>query len=190
MLIKSILTFCLLCLSINAYASGNPQVRIVTSKGDIEIELNQQKAPQSVKNFLNYVNSGHYNGTVFHRVIKGFMIQGGGYDQRFQKKTTQQAIANEADNGLKNNRGTIAMARTNVPHSATAQFFINTNDNRSLNHSEKSMRGWGYAVFGKVTKGMQVVDSIENVRTGAKPPFTRDAPQQDIIIQKIEIISE
>jgi len=189
MLTKFITAFFLLLISLNTFAS-NPQVRIVTNKGNIEIELNQAKAPKTVKNFLRYVNNGHYSNTVFHRVIKGFMIQGGGFDQRFQKKPTEQAIVNEADNGLKNNRGTIAMARTNVPHSATAQFFINTANNNSLNHTGKDMRGWGYAVFGKVTKGMDVVDNIENSRTGAKAPFSRDAPVEDIVIKKIEIISE
>ncbi len=187
---KSLIAFCLLLLSANAIASSNPLVKIITNKGDIEVELNREKAPKSVKNFLSYVKSGHYNGTVFHRVIKGFMIQGGGFNQQFQKKPSQQAIVNEADNGLKNNRGTLAMARTNVPHSATAQFFINTADNNFLNHTSKSARGWGYAVFGKVTKGMAVVETIENSKTGAKAPFASDAPVQDIIIQKVEIISE
>jgi len=190
MLNKFFIAFSLLFLSLSAYAGSAPVVKITTSKGDIEIELNAQKAPKTVKNFLRYVNRGQYNGTVFHRVIKGFMVQGGGYDTRFQKKHTEQAIVNEADNGLKNDRGTIAMARTNVPHSATAQFFINTANNDSLNYTGKTMSGWGYAVFGKVTKGMQVVDNIENTKTGAKAPFTRDAPLQDIIIEKIEVISE
>jgi len=189
MLNKLIVLISLFFISQSTFAS-NPQVRIVTNKGNIEIALNQQKAPKSVKNFLRYVNSGHYNNTVFHRVIKGFMIQGGGFDTRFQRKNTEQAIVNEADNGLRNDRGTIAMARTNVPHSATAQFFINTANNDSLNHTGKTMRGWGYAVFGKVTKGMNVVDTIENSKTGAKAPFSRDAPVEDVIIQKIEIISE
>jgi len=190
MLTKSLIAFSLLFLSLGTYAGSGPVVKISTSKGDIEIELNAKKAPKTVKNFLRYVEKGQYNGTVFHRVIKGFMIQGGGYDTRFQKKHTEQAIVNEADNGLKNDRGTIAMARTNVPHSATAQFFINTANNDALNHTGKTMSGWGYAVFGKVTKGMQIVDTIENSKTAAKAPFTRDAPVQDIVIQKMEIISE
>jgi len=189
MLTKFIITFSLLFFSLNIYAA-NPQVRIITNKGNIELTLNQEKAPKSVKNFLRYVNSGHYTNTVFHRVIKGFMIQGGGYNKQFQKKHTEQAIVNEADNGLKNDRGTIAMARTNVPHSATAQFFINTANNIPLNHTGQTMSGWGYAVFGKVTKGMAVVDSIEKTRTGSKPPFYQDAPLEDVIIQKIEIITE
>jgi len=190
MLTKSFIAFSLLFLSLGVYADTAPVVKITTSKGEIVIELNPQKAPKTVKNFLRYVNRGQYNGTVFHRVIKGFMIQGGGYDTRFQKRQTEQAIVNEADNGLKNNRGTIAMARTNVPHSATAQFFINTANNDSLNYTGKTMSGWGYAVFGKVIKGMQVVDTIESTKTGAKAPFSRDAPLQDIIIEKMEVISE
>ncbi len=190
MLTKFILASLLFCLSLTVTAGSNPRVKIITNMGNIEIELNQEKAPKSVKNFLQYVNSGFYSGTVFHRVIKNFMIQGGGFNTQFQKKPTQQAIVNEADNGLKNDRGTISMARTNVPHSATAQFFINTKNNDFLNHTSKSARGWGYAVFGRVTKGMDTVSRIESSPTGAKAPFPGDAPVQDIIIQKIEIISK
>lgn len=190
MLTKLLLTFTLLTISLTSFANNNPQVRIVTNKGNIELELNREKAPASVGNFLNYVKNGQYNNTVFHRVIKNFMIQGGGFNSDFQRNKTNQPITNEADNGLKNKRGTIAMARTNVPHSATDQFFINTKDNKFLNHSSKSTRGWGYAVFGKVTKGMDVVDSIENSATGAKAMFSQDAPLQNIIINKIEIIKE
>lgn len=189
MLTKFTIAFFLLIISFNTFAN-NPQIKIITNKGNIELELYPAKAPKTVKNFLNYINSGHFTNTVFHRVIKGFMIQGGGYDSNFQKKSTQQAITNEADNGLKNDRGTIAMARTNIPHSATAQFFINTANNKSLDHSAKNSRGWGYAVFGKVTKGMDVVDNIENSKTGAKASFRRDAPVENIVIQKIELISE
>jgi len=189
MLTKFTLAFFLLIISFNTFAT-NPQIKIITNQGNIELELYSDKAPKTVKNFLNYINSGHYSNTVFHRVIKGFMIQGGGFDTRLQKKPTEQPITNEADNGLKNERGSIAMARTNIPHSATAQFFINTANNKSLNHRGKNIDDWGYAVFGKVTEGMNVVDRIENSRTGAKAPFRRDVPVENIVIQKIEIISE
>ncbi|RDH82405.1 MAG: hypothetical protein DIZ80_08910 [endosymbiont of Galathealinum brachiosum] len=187
---KLLITLSLLTLSLTTYASNNPQVRLVTNKGNIEIELNQEKAPESVKNFMQYVKSDYYSGTVFHRVIKGFMIQGGGFDKDLERKQSNKPISNEAFNGLKNDRGTIAMARTNMPHSATAQFFINTANNRPLNHTAKSMRGWGYTVFGKVTKGMDVVDIIENSKTGAKGIFPSDVPQSDVIIEKVEIIKE
>ena len=187
---KLLITLSLLALSFTTYASNNPHVRLVTNKGNIEIELNQEKAPESVKNFMQYAKSDYYNGTVFHRVIKGFMIQGGGFNKDLERKQTKQPIPNEAFNGLKNDRGTIAMARTNAPHSATAQFFINTANNRSLNHSGKSARGWGYAVFGKVTKGLDIVDNIENSKTGAKGMFPSDVPQSDVIIEKVEIIKE
>ncbi|MDX1804810.1 MAG: peptidylprolyl isomerase [Alcanivorax sp.] len=144
---------------------AHPQVRLETSAGDITVELYQDKAPKSVANFLQYVDDGFYDGTLFHRVIPGFMIQGGGFDQSGQRKPTRAAIANEADNGLKNTRGTLAMARTMEPNSATAQFFINLVNNRNLDFTGKTLRGWGYAVFGKVVDGMQVVDSIARVRT-------------------------
>lgn len=166
---------------------GNPRVRMTTSMGAIELELDAQRAPVTVKNFLNYVERGFYNGTVFHRVIPGFMIQGGGFIPGMAQKTVGMAIKNEADNGLKNAAGTIAMARTGDPHSATAQFFINTVDNAMLDHSEKSTRGWGYTVFGKVTKGMEVVKKIEAVPTGAAGGH-RDVPKQDVIISKVEVI--
>ncbi len=167
--------------------SDNPRVRMTTSMGAIELELDTQRAPVTVKNFLNYVERGFYNGTVFHRVIPGFMIQGGGFIPGMAQKTTGMAIKNEADNGLKNAAGTIAMARTGDPHSATAQFFINTVDNAMLDHTEKSTRGWGYAVFGKVTKGMEVVKQIEAVATGAAGGH-RDVPKQDVVISKVEVI--
>lgn len=190
MLKKIILSLSLLTLSLSVSASNNPTVRMVTNKGNIEIELNAEKAPKSVTNFLHYANSNYYNDTVFHRIIKGFMIQGGGFTKDLQRKKTGASIQNEADNELKNDRGTIAMARTNDPHSATAQFFINTANNNSLNHTGKNMRGWGYAVFGKVTKGMDIVDSIENTKTGARGMFPSDVPVTDIIIEKVEIITE
>ena len=185
-----ILSLSLITLSLSVSAANNPTVRMVTNKGNIEITLNQDKAPKSVENFLQYANSNYYNGTVFHRIIKGFMIQGGGFTKDLQRKPTKAEIPNEAFNGLKNERGTIAMARTSMPHSATAQFFINTVNNHSLNHTGKSMRGWGYTVFGKVTKGMEIVDSIENTKTGARGMFPSDVPVNDIIIEKVEIITE
>ncbi|VAW55804.1 Peptidyl-prolyl cis-trans isomerase PpiB, partial [hydrothermal vent metagenome] len=167
---KLIISLSLLTLSIGAFASDTPLVLMSTTLGDIEIELNNKKAPKTVANFLQYVKSDHYNGTIFHRVIKDFMIQGGGFNKDLQRGETKAAVQNEADNGLKNDLGTIAMARTNAPHSATDQFFINTNkkNNNFLNHTSKSSRGWGYAVFGKVTKGMDIVAKIEDVKTGAR----------------------
>ncbi len=190
MLKKILILLSLLIMSLNVFAADNPQVRISTSKGNIDVELNLDKAPESVKNFMQYVNDDFYSGTIFHRVIKGFMIQGGGFSQDLKHKKTKQPIANEAFNKLKNDRGTIAMARTNDPHSATAQFFINTVNNDFLNHQNKSTRGWGYTVFGKVIKGMDVVDSIENSKTGPKGMFRSDVPLNDIIIQKVEIIKK
>ncbi len=174
-----------LTLTFNAFAADNPVVRIETNIGNIELELYPDKAPITVANFLRYVDEGFYNGTVFHRVILGFMIQGGGFDTEFLRKPTHDEIDNEAFNGLKNDRGTIAMARTNQPHSATAQFFINTVDNDFLNFTSKSMRGWGYTVFGKVTNGLDVVDKIENVQTGPGGVFPRDVPQVQIVMNKV-----
>ena len=185
-----LLSISLFIFSLNTFAANNPLVRMVTNKGNIEIELYPQAAPKSVENFLQYVKSDYYNGTVFHRVIKNFMIQGGGFTADLQRKKTNSPIPNEAFNMISNDRGTIAMARTNAPHSATSQFFINTKDNRALNHTSKSMRGWGYAVFGKVTKGMDVVDKIENAKTGAKGMFRSDVPMDTVMIEKVEIISE
>jgi cyclophilin family peptidyl-prolyl cis-trans isomerase len=163
----------------------NPGVSMQTSKGTITLELDAEKAPKTVENFLRYVDDGFYDGTVFHRVIGGFMIQGGGYTEDLEKKTTRDPVGNEADNGLKNERGTIAMARTNDPHSATAQFFINLENNAFLDHSGKNRRGWGYAVFGKVTDGMDVVDSIAAIRTGPKGPFPKDVPLEPVVIEKV-----
>jgi cyclophilin family peptidyl-prolyl cis-trans isomerase len=167
--------------------AANPQVRMTTSAGVIEIELYADKAPATVKNFLEYVDAGFYNGTIFHRVIKGFMIQGGGFEPGMKQKPTRAPIQNEADNGLKNTAGTLAMARTGDPHSASAQFFINAVDNGFLDHKDKTPRGWGYAVFGKVTKGMDVVQKIEGAATGNVGPFG-DVPKQDVVIQKAERI--
>ncbi len=169
--------------------ADNPKVLMKTSQGDVEIELFADKAPNTVKNFLAYVNDGAYDGTIFHRVIKGFMNQGGGFDKDYNKRPTKAPIQNEADNGLKNKRGTIAMARTGQPHSATNQFFINTVDNPFLDHTGKNMRGWGYAVFGKVTKGMEVMDKIADIPT--KPGrLGQNMPITPVVIDKIEVIEE
>jgi cyclophilin family peptidyl-prolyl cis-trans isomerase len=165
--------------------ADNPKVQMETTEGTITIELYPDKAPKSVENFLAYVDEGYYDGTVFHRVIDGFMIQGGGFTGELQKKPSKDAIENEADNGLKNERGAISMARTGDPHSATSQFFINHKDNDFLNHSGKNPRGWGYAVFGKVTDGMEVVDKIATTPTGGKGPFPKDVPQSTIVIEKV-----
>jgi len=170
-----------------AYAA-NPQVIMTTNLGAITIELYADKAPKSVGNFLNYVQQGFYNGTIFHRVISNFMIQGGGFTADFQKKPTNAAIMNEATNGLKNMKGSLAMARTSDPHSATAQFFINVKDNDFLDHTSPTPRGWGYAVFGRVIKGMDIVEKIRNVETGRKGPFGQDVPQTDVVIEKVEIV--
>ncbi len=169
--------------------ADNPKVLMKTSQGDVEIELFADKAPNTVKNFLAYVNEGAYDGTIFHRVIKGFMNQGGGFDKDYNKRPTKAPIQNEADNGLKNKRGTIAMARTGQPHSATNQFFINTVDNPFLDHTGKNMRGWGYAVFGKVTKGMEVMDKIADTPT--KPGrLGQNMPITPVVIEKIEVIED
>ncbi|WP_281648470.1 peptidylprolyl isomerase [Parendozoicomonas sp. Alg238-R29] len=158
-----------------------------TNYGDITLELDAEKAPKTVANFLEYVKSGHYSNTIFHRVINGFMIQGGGMAPGMEEKTTGQSIKNEADNGLKNATGTIAMARTMDPHSASAQFFINVADNDFLNHSSKTEQGWGYAVFGKVTDGMDVVNKIKNVKTGSYG-FHQDVPTDEVLVESAEIV--
>lgn len=164
------------------------KVKLSTNHGDIVLQLDADKAPGTVANFLAYVEAGHYSNTVFHRVIKGFMIQGGGFEPGMnEKKDKRPSIQNEADNGLKNDKYTIAMARTMEPHSASAQFFINASDNDFLNHSGKNVQGWGYAVFGKVTEGQDVVDKIEAVPTGSKSGH-QDVPKEDVIIEKAEII--
>ncbi|MCF6257556.1 MAG: peptidyl-prolyl cis-trans isomerase [Gammaproteobacteria bacterium] len=164
----------------------HPRVRITTTLGDIVLELDREKAPKSVENFLNYVREGFYDGTIFHRVIDGFMIQGGGFTQDLQKKSTRAPIKNEADNGLKNLEGTVAMARTNDPDSATAQFFINVSDKNSfLNHTSPTSRGWGYAVFGKVVEGMDVVDKIRKTPTGSGGQFRSDVPRTPVVMEKV-----
>jgi peptidyl-prolyl cis-trans isomerase B (cyclophilin B) len=156
---------------------------MTTSAGTIRIELDDAKAPVSTENFLAYVRKGHYDGTVFHRVIKGFMVQGGGFEAGMKQKPTREPIANEANNGLKNQKYTLAMARTSAPHSASAQFFINTVDNEFLNFKSESPQGWGYAVFGRVVDGTDVVDKIEGVATGRKGMHD-DVPLQDVVILK------
>ena len=162
---------------------GPPTVVLETTIGKIVLELDPEKAPITVSNFLKYVDSQHFDGTIFHRVIPDFMIQGGGFSEDLTEKTTNAPIQNEADNGLSNTRGTIAMARTNDPHSATAQFFINSVDNPRLNHRSKSPSGWGYTVFGKVTEGMEVVDTMSKVRTGRQGGMA-DVPIESIILER------
>ena len=190
---KKLITACaialLLAANSNVFAS-NPKVRMETTKGVVVIELYPDKAPKTVENFLRYVNEGKYDGTIFHRVIKRFMNQGGGFTPDFKKVETFAPIKNEADNGLKNKRGTIAMARTGDPHSATNQFFVNTVDNAFLDHTSKTPRGWGYCVFATVVDGMDVMDRIAKVKTGANGPFSKDVPMEEILIQKVSVIEE
>jgi len=171
-------------------AAEQPRVRLQTNMGVIVLELNHDKAPKTVDNFLRYVREGHYDGTIFHRVIPNFMIQGGGFSTDYKQKAVHDPIDNEADNGLGNDRGTIAMARTNDPNSATAQFFINVVDNDFLNHTSPTPRGWGYAVFGKVGEGMDVADKIAHTPTGPGGPFPKDAPRQAVIIEKATVVSD
>jgi peptidyl-prolyl cis-trans isomerase B (cyclophilin B) len=161
------------------------QVKMQTNYGSITLQLNPEKAPKTVENFMDYVNTGFYNGTIFHRVIKGFMIQCGGMEPGMREKMTNAPIENEADNGLSNSIGSIAMARTNDPHSASSQFFINVSDNTFLNHSGKNEQGWGYCVFGEVVDGMDVVNKIKEVSTGNKG-FHQDVPLEDVIIESIK----
>jgi peptidyl-prolyl cis-trans isomerase A (cyclophilin A)/peptidyl-prolyl cis-trans isomerase B (cyclophilin B) len=167
--------------------AADPQVDVRTSAGTIRLELYPAKAPKTVENFLQYVRAGHYSGTVFHRVINGFMIQGGGFDGAFKQKPTRKPIENEAKNGLKNDLGSIAMARTPDPHSATAQFFINVKDNDFLN-AAAAQDGWGYAVFGKVVSGLDVVMKIAKSPTGASGPFGSDVPKLPVVIESITVV--
>ncbi len=161
-------------------------IKLITNKGTITLELDKEKAPETVANFLQYAKDGFYDGTIFHRVIDGFMIQGGGMEPGMKEKPTRASIKNEADNGLSNERGTIAMARTPDPHSASSQFFINVGDNKFLDYSAPTEQGYGYCVFGKVVEGMDVVDEIKNVETGSHG-FHQDVPVEDVIIERVEI---
>lgn len=166
---------------------SNTRVKLVTNMGDIVLELDGEKAPVTTENFINYVKDGFYSNVIFHRVIPNFMVQGGGFEPGMNQKNTNAPIKNEADNGLKNDKYTIAMARTQDPHSASAQFFINTNNNDFLNFTAPSVQGWGYAVFGKVVEGTEVVDAIEKVETGTRG-FHGDVPREDVVIQSAEIV--
>lgn len=180
----------LFALPLNASAadSAKPRVRLATNIGAIELELDRARAPKTVANFLQYAESGFYTQTLFHRVIPNFMIQGGGFAPGMRQKTTRAPIPNEADNGLKNTIGTIAMARTGDPNSATAQFFINTADNAALDHRGKNPAGWGYAVFGRVTRGQDVVKKIASVETGRSGPH-QDVPVRDVVIERVDILA-
>ncbi len=182
-----ILTATLSFATENNMSDTPSKVKLTTSLGEIIIQLNPEKAPISSANFLTYVNEGFYNNTIFHRVIPGFMAQGGGFDTDFNQKAVHDPIKNEADNGLPNKRGSIAMARTNVPDSATGQFFINYKDNASLNHTSPTPSGWGYAVFGEVIEGMEVVDEMAKQATGNRGGH-QDVPKTDIVVEKAEVI--
>jgi peptidyl-prolyl cis-trans isomerase A (cyclophilin A)/peptidyl-prolyl cis-trans isomerase B (cyclophilin B) len=183
----------LVVLSVAAGAPGalaaDPQVDLKTSLGTIRIELYPAKAPKSVENFLQYVKDGHFSGTIFHRVIDNFMIQGGGFDKGYKQKATRAPIENEAKNGLKNDLGTLAMARTSAPHSASSQFFINLKDNNFLN-AASAQDGWGYAVFGKVVGGMDVVMKIAKAPTGPGGPFPTDAPREMVVIESATVVAD
>ena len=179
----------ILATSGTAMAAGKPIVTFKTNMGDFTVQLEPEKTPKTVNNFLKYVRDGHYDGTIFHRVIAKFMVQGGGFLPNLQKKDTRGPITNEADNGLKNERGTIAMARTADPHSATAQFFVNVIYNRFLDHTAKTQQGWGYTAFGRVIDGMNIVGRMARVKTGKKGPYS-DVPNDPIIIEKAIITSE
>ena len=194
-LLKSLALDPLMAISAQASAGAttnrsgdHPLILMETSMGNIVLELDRAKAPKSVENFVQYVQDGFYDGTIFHRVIKDFMAQGGGFTPDFAQKPTRAPVTNEADNGLKNVRGSIAMARTNDPHSATAQFFINTVDNDFLNFSAPTSRGWGYTVFGKVVEGMDVIDKIRTVPTGSGGPFPTDVPKTTVLIKKASMV--
>jgi len=184
----SLMVFAVMSAGMPAVSAENPKVVLETSRGTIVLELYPDKAPETVKNFLDYVDAKYYDGTIFHRVIPKFMIQGGGFTADMKRKTTRAPIKNEADQGLKNNRGTIAMARTGDPHSATAQFFINTINNDFLNHRSKSQQGWGYAAFGQVVEGMETVDAISAVKTGTRGGF-RDVPAEPVVIKSAKRIN-
>lgn len=184
----ALVTIVLLMLAGPSMADNNPQVRLETTKGPILLELDRQAAPKTVENFLAYVREGYYNGTIFHRVIKGFMIQGGGMLPGMVNKAGREPIRNEAANGLSNMKGTIAMARTGNPHSASSQFFINTADNTNLDFRSKSRKGWGYCVFGRVVKGMEVVERIEAVSTMSVSGY-QDVPRKAIVIERAVLVA-
>ena len=186
-MLKTLVAVLALLVSLAA-AAADPKVEIKTSLGDIVVELDPARAPLTVENFLQYVKARHYDGTLFHRVMPGFMIQGGGFTPDFQEKPTGKPVRNEASNGVPNTVGTIAMARTNEPHSATAQFFINVADNRMLNFRFPTIEGYGYAVFGKVVKGMDVVDRIVKVPTGPGPAPHQNVPVKPVIIKSIRVV--
>ena len=183
----------LVILSASAAGSGamaaDPQVDMKTSLGTIRLELYPAKAPKTVENFLQYAKDGHFNGTIFHRVIDNFMIQGGGFDKSYKQKPTRDSIQNEAKNGLKNDLGTIAMARTSAPHSASSQFFINGKNNDFLNAAE-AQDGWGYTVFGKVVSGMDVVTKISKTPTGSGGPFPTDVPKEAVVIESVTVVAD
>ena len=179
----------ILATSGTALAAGKPIVTFKTNMGDFTVQLEPERAPKTVANFLKYVRDGHYDGTIFHRVIAKFMVQGGGFLPNLQKRDTREPITNEANTGLKNERGTIAMARTADPHSATAQFFVNVIYNRFLDHTAKTQQGWGYTAFGRVIDGMNIVGRMAKVKTGTKGPYS-DVPNDPIIIEKATITSE
>jgi peptidyl-prolyl cis-trans isomerase B (cyclophilin B) len=183
----------LVILSATAAGSGamaaDPQVDVKTNLGTIRLELYPAKAPKTVENFLQYVKDGHFNGTIFHRVIDGFMIQGGGFDKSYKQKPTRDPIQNEAKNGLKNDLGTIAMARTSAPHSASSQFFINGKNNDFLN-AASAQDGWGYTVFGKVVSGMDVVTRISKTPTGTGGPFQTDVPKEMVVIESVTLVAD
>ena len=187
-MLKTLLAVLTLSLSLAAAAAG-PQVELKTSMGSIVLELDRDKAPQTVDNFLQYVKEGHYNGTIFHRVIPGFMVQGGGFTADMREKPTRGKIKNEAGNGLRNATGTVAMARTPDPHSASAQFFINVSDNPALDYREPTQNGYGYAVFGRVVKGMDVVSRIVAMPTGVRPPHS-DVPLKSIVIEQAQLVGD
>ena len=170
-------------------AGAAPRVELETSLGTIVVELDPKAAPKSVDNFLHYVKDKHYDDTIFHRVIPGFMVQGGGFNASYVQKTTRPPVENEAANGLKNTRGTIAMARTNAPHSATSQFFINTVDNAFLDYKSPTQQGYGYTVFGKVISGMDVVDKIAAQPTGSGGPFRSDVPRETVLIKQARVLN-
>ena len=193
-LLKSLTLGTLMAISAQAGAAtdaagdAHPRILMETSMGNIVLELDRAKAPKSVDNFVKYVQDGFYDGTIFHRIIKDFMAQGGGFTPDFAQKSVRAPVSNEADNGLKNVRGSIAMARTNDPHSATAQFFINTVDNDFLNFSAPTSRGWGYTVFGKVVEGMDVIDKIRSTPTGSGGSFPTDVPKTTVLIKKASMV--